>query len=232
MSVERLRAVPIFEKLSQVELGEIEKASKREVFPPERVVFFEGDRSDSLYVILRGSTKVFQTSDEGKERILNTLGPGAFFGEISMLDGGPRSASVKALEETEMLVFHHRDFRECVRRNPELLWKVLEALCANTRRQSDQLLDMTFRDVPYRLLRHLVRLVEKHGVREAGGTRIDIKLSSHDLAGMVGTNPERVSRLLQRLQSDGLLAVGSDDYLVVPDAHALERSLEYVKDWA
>jgi CRP-like cAMP-binding protein len=231
MSIERLRAVPIFEKLSDADLASIEKVAVREKFPPEKAIFFEGDPSDSLYIITGGTVKVFQTSDDGKEKILNTMGAGAFFGEIAMLDGGPRSASVAAVSETEMLVIRHKDFRDCVVRAPELLWKVLEAVVGHTRRQSEQLLDLTFHDVPYRLLRRLSQLIAKHGVKEAKGTRLGIKLSTADLAGMIGSSPERVSRLLNKFQTDKLLFLDENDAIVVPDPVALDSAAEAVKDW-
>src|ERR1700687_2731414 len=98
-----LRTVPIFQKLSEAELQRLESAAKRERFPADKVIIFEGDRAESLYVILTGSVKVFRTRTDGQEKVVNTFGPGAFFGEFAMLDGSPRSASISTLEENETM---------------------------------------------------------------------------------------------------------------------------------
>ena len=229
--MEGLKAVSIFQKLNDAELDQLTRIARQESFAPEKVIFFEGDRSDSLYVILAGSVRVFVTSDEGKEKVINTLGKGGFFGEIAMLDGEPRSASVVANEETTMLAIGHRDFRAFCDRQPEVLWKVLATLTDRIRKIGDELLDMSFRDVPYRVLRKLNTLARQHGEQRLDGLRINFKLSPEILAGMVGANTERTSRILHKYEEEKLIRREGDYYLVL-DATALERSLEYEKDWA
>src|SRR5260370_41162179 len=92
-------------------------------FPADKVIFFEGDRSDVLYIILSGSVRIFQTSLDGKEKTINTLATGSFFGEMAMLDGQPRSASVATIEDTTMLAIDYRTFRDFCSLHPEVLWK-------------------------------------------------------------------------------------------------------------
>ena len=230
--MKELASVSIFQKLSPKELKELGSIVTRRTFGPDTVVFFEGDRSDSLYVILSGSTKVYQTSDDGKEKILRTFGKGEIFGEFAMLDGHPRSASVATLEPTEMLAISHGDFRSFVESHPEALWKVTEALCERIRNMSDEMVNVTLRDVPYRLLRALNQLVERHGEASADGkgARLSTRLSVQELAGMIGASPDRVSRLLDKFHADGLVQLG--EHLAVPDVKALKRSLEYAQDWS
>jgi CRP/FNR family transcriptional regulator, cyclic AMP receptor protein len=229
--MEGLQRVSIFERLDGDELDALEKIAKKVKLRGDQAIFFEGDRSDSLYVILTGSAKVFRTSDDGEQKIISTLSAGSFFGELAMLDGQPRSAGVAALEDSELLAIGHREFREFISRNPNVLWKVMEALCERVRRLGADLLDMSFRDVPYRLLRALVQLAGKHGESRLDGLRIGVKLSARDLAGMVGANGERISRLLTKFQDEGLIRT-EGDYIIVPDLRSLERSLEYAKDWS
>jgi len=229
--MEGLSSVSIFQKLNQSELEQLAKIVVQEKFPPDKVIFFEGDRSHVLYIIRSGSVRVYQTSLDGKEKTINTLAAGSFFGEMAMLDGQPRGASVATNEETTMLAIGQREFRALCQRNPEVLWKVLESLCERIRKMDEELLDMSFRDVPYRLLRTLVRLSKQHGEQRLDGLRIGIRLTPQILAGMIGTNPERVAGLLTKYQEEKILR-REGEYLLITDPKGFERSLEYEKDWA
>ncbi|MGZ8834032.1 MAG: Crp/Fnr family transcriptional regulator, partial [Thermoanaerobaculia bacterium] len=106
-----LAQITLFQTLDPAELARLEAIVSRETFRPDTVVFFEGDTSDSLYGILSGSVKVFRTSEQGEERILEILAPGEVFGEYSLIDGKSRSAAVATLEECILLSISHRDFR-------------------------------------------------------------------------------------------------------------------------
>ena len=176
--------------------------------------------------MVSGSAKVFQTSEDGKDRILNTLRPGESVGELAMIEGLPRQLSVQTLEETELLVVERKDFMEFARQHPEVLLKVCQALCERIRQLMGSVLDMSFRDVPYRVLQVFHQLTQRHGVAEGEGWRVRLGLSTRELASMVGAGEDSVSRVLDRLQSDGLLRRDGDSW-IVPDRRALERALEY-----
>jgi CRP-like cAMP-binding protein len=189
-------------------------------------IFFEDDPSDSLYVMLSGSAKVFHTSEDGKDRILNTLRPGDAFGELAMIEGLPRSATVEAVEDTELLCLSRRDFETFAQAHPQVLWRLLQALCGRLRKFTEDKLDPLYRDVPYRVLHTLSRLVERHGESSSDGWRILYPLSVGELASMVGANRETVSRLIELYERDGLVRRDGQTW-VVPDRRALARALEY-----
>lgn len=225
--MEELAQVSIFQKLSSEDLAKLVKIATKRSFPVGTVVFFEGDRADALYVILTGSVKVYRTFDDGREKVLATLGHGDFFGEYAILDGHPRSASVTAIAPTEMLSIAQRDFRTFANGSPDVLWKVIEAVCERLKTVTEAHLDTSFRDVPYRLTQAIVRLAEKHGRATAEGCRLDVNMKPKDLASLAYTTPERVSRLLAKMERRDLIQV-HDDHLLVPDLKTLKRSLEYV----
>jgi CRP/FNR family cyclic AMP-dependent transcriptional regulator len=226
--MQELASISLFSKMNAQELDKLGKVVKRESFGPNRTVFFEGDRSDALFVIVHGSAKVHQTTDQGKEQILRTVGKGEIFGEFAMFDGQPRSASVTTLESTEMLALHHRDFKAVATSSPDLLWKVIEALCDRVRQLSTEMMDATTKDVPYRLVAKLIQLAEKHGVTDRGGLRIGIKLGAHELANMIASSPARVNQLLTAL-ADKSLVVSEGDRVTVPNLGDLKKALEV--DW-
>ena len=224
--VHELARVPLFERLSPAELEKLETLTSRRKFRSATAVFFQDDPSDSLYVVLSGSAKVFRTSEDGRDRILMIIRPGDAFGELAMIEGLPRSATVQTLEDTEMLCLTRADFEAFAREYPEVLWKLLQALCERVRRINEDVLDLSFRDVPYRVLRLLAQLVSRHGESGPDGWRIRMPLSLHDLSSMVGSNTETVGRLMDRYESEGLVRRDGQNW-IVPNQGALTRALEH-----
>jgi CRP/FNR family cyclic AMP-dependent transcriptional regulator len=225
--------ISIFSKLGAGDIQELGKIVDVKTYATDTAVFFQGEPSDSLYMVLKGSVKVTETSPEGHEKILDILGAGEIFGELAMLDGHPRSATVTTSEPTELGSISHRNFQQFVETRPEILWKVLAALCERIRKTSANIVEMSSRDVPYRLLAALSQLAEKHGQIAADGScMVNLKFGADDLAAMVGSSREIVSRLLHRYQEDGLVELGKNKQLIIPDPAALTRALDYASEWS
>jgi CRP/FNR family transcriptional regulator len=181
--------------------------------------------------VLKGSVKVTQASEDGHEKILDILGAGEIFGELAMLDGHPRSATVTTCEPTELAAISRKDFRDFVATRPEIFWKVMESLCDRLRKTSTDMLELSSREVPYRLLAALSQLAEKFGQPAADGScLIRENFGLNDLVAMVGSSREVVSRLLHRYQEEGLVELGNNK-LIIPDPKALARALEYSSKW-
>jgi len=225
--IQDLAWVPIFENVAKEDLAQLEKIAKRRDLPAKTVVFFEGDRADAFYIVVSGSLKVYQTTQDGREKVLNTMGPGEIFGELAMLDGKPRSASVETIEAAELIVMARTDFRELATATPSILWGVLEGLCERLRSLNDLQLDVAFQDTPYRIAKAVIKLADKHGEKTDDGWRVRESFGVRNLADMAATTPARVSRVLEKLEDDGLIRTGKDD-LVVPDLAALKRAIEYM----
>jgi CRP/FNR family transcriptional regulator len=224
--VHELARVPLFDRLSGGELEKLEKLARRQRFRANTAVFFQDDPSDSLYVMLTGSAKVFHTSEDGRDRIMTTLRAGDAFGELAMIEGEPRSATVQTLEETELLVLSRRDFEGFASEHPHVLYKLLQTMCERARRIDEDVLDLSFKDVPYRVLRVLSQLLARHGESGPDGWRIKMPLTVRDLSSMVGSNTETVGRVLDRYESEGLVRRRAESWLI-PDQGALARALEY-----
>ena len=193
------------------------------------MVFFQGDRADKLYVILSGGAKVYQQAEDGKQKIIGILGPGEIFGELTLLDGRERSATVETIDQTEMLSIAHRDFHALATKNPEILWRVMEVLCERIRGLNEETLNLAFEELPYRIVQALDELVDKHGKPEAGG-RITVKTTPADIGQMVGADRQESYRVLKVLSKRGLIELDFDE-VVIPDARALKRALEYAREW-
>ncbi|OFW22138.1 MAG: hypothetical protein A3H97_06980 [Acidobacteria bacterium RIFCSPLOWO2_02_FULL_65_29] len=216
----------MFERLDKNELDQLEALTEKKRYPANTTIFFQDDPADALYILLSGSAKVFQTSEDGKDRILRILKRGNAFGELAMIEGKSRFVSVQTLEECEMLRLARKDFVAFADKHTWVLWTLLSAFAERIRRKNEDVLDLAFRDVPYRLLHVLSELVEQHGESGPDGCRITSQLSARDLASMVGSNSETVGRLLDRFETDGLLKRAGGHW-VVPDPKALLRAFEY-----
>ena len=224
--VHELARVPLFEQLGDADLGKLAEITSRKRFRSGTAIFFQDDPADALYVVLSGSAKVFRTSEDGRDRILMILRSGDAFGELAMIEGLPRPATVQTLEDTEMLVLSRREFEAFARAHPDFLWKLLRAMAERLRKINEDVLDLSFKDVPYRVLQLLSQLVGRHGVSGPEGWRITMPLSVRDLSSMVGANTETVSRLLDRYESEGLVRREGPNW-IVPDHDSLKRALEY-----
>ena len=157
---------------------------------------------------------------------MRILRPGNAFGELAMIEGKPRFVSVQTLEDCDVLRLARKDFVAFGDKHTWVLWTLLAAFAERIRRRNEDVLDLWYRDVPYRLLHLLSELSEQHGESGPDGRRITMPLSPRDLASMVGSNAETIGHLLDRFESEGLLKRAGTHW-VVPDTKALTKALEY-----
>jgi CRP/FNR family transcriptional regulator, cyclic AMP receptor protein len=222
-----LASVRLFQHLGQDDLKKVAKIAKPQRVAANTVVFFEGNRADAFFIVLSGSLKVVQTAKDGRKKVLSTMGPGETFGELAMLDGHPRSASVETLAASELLVIARKDFRDLATATPGILWGVLEGMCARLRAQNDSELEAAFQGTQYRVARAIIKLAEKHGKATKTGVRIPPTFGVKDLAEMAASTVDRVERTLEKLEDDGLVKVDDGD-LVIPDVSSLRRAIDYM----
>ncbi len=225
--IRQLGAVRIFRHLGRDDLMKVAKIARRRPVTPHTVVFFEGNRADAFFIVLSGSLKVFQTARDGRIKILGTLGPGETFGELAMLEGQPRSASVEAITCVELLVIRRNDCRKLAAETPGILWGMLESVCARLRAQNDSELGAAFESTTLRVSKAVLKLAEKHGTKTDAGVHIPRAFGTEDVAEMAASTVERAQRVLEKLEDDGLVRVEAGDR-VIPDLAAFRRALAYM----
>jgi CRP/FNR family cyclic AMP-dependent transcriptional regulator len=171
-------------------------------YPKNTVIVSEGDRTDSLYVILEGRVKVYVSDDDGRDVVLATQGPGEYFGEL-VLDEGPRSASVMTLEPATCSVVTRVTLKDHISKHPEFAFELLAKVIRRARRATESARDLALLDVYGRVRRLFDSLaVEREGVR-----LIPEKLTHQEIADRVGSSREMVSRLLKDLAEGGYISV-------------------------
>ena len=190
-------------------------------------LFFAGDTGNGCYLLNHGLLKVVISSAPGEERILAILGPGTVVGELSVIDGGPRSASVFAIKECELSFVGRAAFEECARQNPEIYRYLVNVLAARLRETNEAVAAQTFLTVKSRLARALLELAKFLGEEEAPGfVVIRHKFSQKDLAAMAGVARENVSRALSDWRRRKLVT-RSRGYYCLHDIATLKRGVNF-----
>jgi CRP/FNR family transcriptional regulator len=207
-ATELLRRVPLFAELSPDELERVSQVAIPRRFPQETRVFHEGDSGDACYIVREGSCRVTREHRDGRAITLATLGPGAIFGELAMFDGGIRSASVEATEDTELLALPAADMRALLRDHPEMAEKLVVALTRRLREANERISRQSFQTVPSRVAGVLRQLLSEDEVSADRSGGVTIRLRQSDLAQLAGTSRESVSRFLATLERAGVVRVG------------------------
>jgi CRP/FNR family cyclic AMP-dependent transcriptional regulator len=206
-----LKAVPFFTQLSDRELDVVRAVATEKNYPKTAVVLTEGEMGDSLYMIQSGKVKVFIGDEDGREIILKILGPGDFFGEMSMIDKQPRSASVNTIEASLFLVLSHAAFEKCVEQAPRIGNMVMRVLAQRVREADRKIGTLALMDVYGRVASTLLEL----SVYSNGKLMVGEKLSQQDLANMVGASREMVNRILKDLSERGFISIESKSITII-----------------
>jgi CRP/FNR family cyclic AMP-dependent transcriptional regulator len=205
--VELLRRTRLLAGLSEPTLRALAEQSVERPFPRHSRLFHQGDPGTGLFVLVSGLVKVVVTSEGGEEMVLVTLGPGEALGELSIVDGGPRSASAEALEPTAALVITRPVLLDLATRDRSLTDALLQALGGLLRRLTEQASDLVFLDLPGRMAKLLAGLAAERGSETPDGIELDNNLTQSDLAGMVGASRQSVNQILQGFARRGYLQV-------------------------
>ena len=182
-------------------------------------MFQRGDAGDSLFAILSGCVKISNVTPEAREVVLNFLRAGDINGEIAALDGGARTATATATEDTEVFQLYRRDLVPVLTRHPEALLEVVQLLCEKLRATSE-IVEDGIRDMRGRFASGLLRLARLHGKTTARGIALDLGVNQRDLGGYLGLSRENTSRQIASLAAEGILA-NEGGTLVILDEAAL-----------
>jgi CRP/FNR family transcriptional regulator, cyclic AMP receptor protein len=189
-----LRQHPIFRELEADALDQLCRYAKQVTLKRGATIFSKGDPGNSLYAVISGTVKISISSPEGRNAILNLIGPGGVFGDMAVLDGQARSADATANTNCEIYVIDRRDFLPFMRSQPALAMKFIELLCARLRRTSDQVEQVILQDLPGRLASALLGLTEK---TTAESDRRTIAITQQEISEMVGMTRESINKQLR-----------------------------------
>jgi len=185
-------------------------------------LFSEGDPGDRLYVVTQGKIKLGRTAADGRENMLAVLGPGEMFGELSLFDPGPRTATATAITQATLSGLGHDDLEPLLTQRPEVASRLLAALARRLRRTNEAMADLVFSDVPGRVAKALLDLSTRFGVETPEGLRVTHDLTQEELAQLVGASRETVNKALADFAARGFLRL-EGRAVVILDVDRLTR---------
>ncbi|MBQ7081032.1 MAG: Crp/Fnr family transcriptional regulator [Fibrobacter sp.] len=227
-AVDLLKGVELFSELNEEQLGMIANLVIVKNYNRDETVVLEGDDSvQALYLIATGSVQVYMTGIDGRETILSFLERGDFFGEMSLIDGEPRSASVRTVTDATLLVIHRESFLSLIRRTPEIAMALMSELCKRLRKANKQIGSLSTMSVSGRVAGTLLNLMEERGVRihTDNGSMVTVihnRPTQQQLADMSGTTRETVSRICSLLVRANAIAMTGKD-IVIFDEDVLQE---------
>jgi CRP-like cAMP-binding protein len=198
-----LTATPLFQSLSKDQLKAIKNIAQDKFYDKGKAIFFEGENGNGFYVVADGRVKIYKVSLEGKEQILHIYGPGSPFGEVPVFSGQSFPANAQTLLKSHLLFFPRDKFIDLIADNPFLAMNMLAVLSLRLRQFTVQVENLSLKEVPGRLASYLVYLSKEQETHD----RVSLPISKGQLASLLGTIPETLSRILAKISQKGLIQV-------------------------
>ena len=198
-----MRKLPLFEGLSEPEITPFHRIAETKKYGKGKVIFSEGDPGDGFYVVAAGKVKIYKSSSDGKEQILHIYGPGHPFGEVPVFSGKRFPANAVALEKTTLVFFPRVKFLSVLTENPNLSMNLLAVLSMRLREFTVQIENLSLKEVPGRLASYLLYLSKE----QKQDSQVRLEISKGQLASLLGTIPETLSRIFSKMSTEGFIEV-------------------------
>lgn len=226
-----LRSIPLFAELTGPELQRVGALAVVRSYAGRETVVSQGEPARALFGILRGRLKVVSSAADGRDTVLGIMAEAEVFGEVALLDGGTRSATVTAIEPCELLVIERTQFLELLEAAPQISIKLLVVLARRLRRLSQRSEDAAFLDVPSRLARSLLDLASRFGEQHerSSDIHIGLRLSQQELGDLVGATRESINKHLNEWVRQGYVRMQSGR-MVISDLDSVRRLARVAED--
>jgi CRP-like cAMP-binding protein len=198
-----VKKAPLFTALDDASAASLRSSMTAVKLSRGQVLFKEGDEGDRLFVVVDGKLKLGTTSNDGRENLLSILGPGDMFGELSLFDPGPRTATATAVVDSKLLALAHDQVIGWVTEHPQVSLQLLGRLAQRLRKANDVLSDLVFADVPGRVAKAIIELGQRFGTQKPDGLHVIHELTQEELAQLVGASRETVNKALADFATRG-----------------------------
>ena len=222
VDIDVVRKAPLFAALDDETARALMESMTSSHLERGDTLFREGDQGDRLYVIGEGKIKLGRTSVDGRENLLAVLGPGEMFGELSLFDPGPRTATATSIAEAQLIALSHEDLDSFLAGRPAVAANLLAALARRLRRTNETLADLVFTDVPGRVAKALLDLSTRFGRPADDGILVAHELTQEELAQLVGASRETVNKALADFATRGWIKLEARAVLLT-DVERLKR---------
>lgn len=205
-----LQKVPLFSQLNDVQIETIASVCIKKTYKAGTVLFQQNEIGSIFYIIHLGTVKIF-TSHAGEEKILQMFKSGDSFGELSLIDGKPRSASAQTLEDCMMIMLSAQNFLQICAQNFEINLCIMRELCQRLRDTTQHVNDLTFLDARTRIIKNLIQLANKHGLREGHFIHLRIQLNYDELAQMSNVTKQVLMQVMRDMQEKQIVTYTAND---------------------
>ncbi|MDH5297615.1 MAG: Crp/Fnr family transcriptional regulator [Desulfobulbaceae bacterium] len=213
-----LATIPLFKGLTDQQYDDLAMIVVDQEFGRGRTIFAEGEEGVGFYVVISGLIKIYKLSPEGKEQILHVFGPGEPFAEAAVFAGSAYPAHALALQPSRLFFLPRNSFRDLIMENPSLAMNMMAALSHRLKRFAHMIEDLSLKEVPGRLAAHLLDLSSS----QEGADQVVLQIAKAHLASLLGTIPETLSRILTRMQKQGLIEMEGQNIRLI-DRESLEE---------
>jgi CRP-like cAMP-binding protein len=221
-AIEFLKNALIFEELEEKDFARISACGVRKIYTKGEVILMEEESGSALFVIIYGEVKVVRVGEDGREVILGILGPSDIFGEMALLDGEARSASVIAMDNAELFVIHRKDFLSLLHEYPSIAISLLRHLTLRLRRADALIKSLSLKDAYHRVGYVLLQFADERGKIRQGRVEVDNLPVQQEIANMSGTTRETVSRTFSKMEKLKLINV-NENGIVIQDYENFRR---------
>jgi CRP/FNR family cyclic AMP-dependent transcriptional regulator len=214
----------LFRAVDPAEAARLTERLPRVHFSSQQTVYVEGEPADRLYIIVSGKVKIARRSPDGRAHLLAILGPSEMFGDLSVFDPGPRTATATAVTPVRAMTMHHDVLHRWVADHPEIAERLLQLLARRVRRTDDDASDLILTDVAGRVAKALLRLAQRFGVPEHGHIRVTHDLTQEEIAQLVGSCRETVNKILTDFSQRHWIVMNGKSVLITDSARLLGRA--------
>ena len=220
-----ISAIPLFNGLPDEQVSALRDIAVEKQFNKGQTIFSEGDQTKGFFVVVDGRVKIYKMSSEGKEQILHIFETGQSFGEVTVFTGQQMPANAQTLAKTSLLLFPRHAFVDLISANPSLALNLLAILSKKLRQFAAQIENLSLKEIPARLASYLIYLSEEQDAENA----VTLNVSKGQLASLLGTIPETLSRIFAKLSGQNLIRVEGPKITLL-DRQGIEDLAEYGKD--
>ncbi|QUH24704.1 Crp/Fnr family transcriptional regulator [Serpentinicella alkaliphila] len=223
-TVEYLKKIPVFNGLNEEDLERISKISIYNVFQKGTVMFMEGDPGEAFYFVKSGKVKIYKTAFDGREHIFTIINEGGVFAEVTLFNNIPYPASAEVLEDSEIGMIKNKDLESLIRQNSDIALQIIKIFSKKLFQSQQKVKELALGDTYGRTAQTILKLAKEHGVETQNGIQLKLDLSRQDLANMIGTARETVSRALSQFKKDGLIDINGKK-MIIKDKAKLQDSI-------
>ncbi|MFE5320167.1 Crp/Fnr family transcriptional regulator [Paenibacillus sp. NPDC056579] len=205
--IELLHTVPLFSRLNMNQLESISGICTKKSFKTGTVLFHEKELGSVFYIVHSGSVKIYTAGSTGEEKILSLMKPRDSFGELSLIDGKPRSATARTLEDNVLISISGQDFITLLKTHFDISLGIMQELSTRLRESNQHVHDLTFLDARSRVIRSLITLANKNGIRTGSTITIKMTLNYDEVSQMAGVQKPILIQVIRELQEKQIITM-------------------------